>query len=199
MKIAEKLKIALKKVLSLEFGSIATDKGELVFDGELAVGTEVFIEDENAELQPAADGEYTAEDGRVIVVEAGKVTEIREKEDEGTAAPEEAPAEEPAEEPADEVAAEIEEPVEAPADEITPEEEAAETLEDKVARLEALVNSMSEGFEKVINAIAAIDGRIDEIENRISALDAKPADEPAEEVAAEEEAPKSRLAYLRKN
>ena len=181
MKIAEKLKIALKKVLSLEFGSIATDKGELVFDGELAVGTEVFVEDENAELQPAADGEYAAEDGRVIVVESGKVAEIREKEDEGTAAPEEAPAEEPAE------------------DEITPEEEAAESIEDKVARLEALVNSMSEGFEKVINAIAAIDARIDEIENRISALDAKPADEPAEEVAAEEEAPKSRLAYLRKN
>lgn len=189
MKIAEKLRVALKKALSLEFGRIKTDKNELVFDGELAEGIEVFVETEDEELVPAEDGEYIAEDGRTIVVADGKVTEIREKEVE-----EETPAEE---EPVE--AEEIETPVEEPAD-AQDQEEINETLEDKVARLEALVNSFSEGFEKVVNAIAAIDARIDDIENRISALDSKPADEPAEETVAEEEQkPKSRLAYLRKN
>lgn len=190
MKIAEKLRIALKKALSLEFGRIKTDKNELVFDGELAEGIEVFVETEDEELVPAEDGEYIAEDGRTIVVADGKVAEIREKE---------AEEEQPAEEEPVEAAEEIETPVEEPAD-AQDQEEVNETLEDKVARLEALVNSFSEGFEKIVNAIAAIDGRIDDIENRISALDSKPADEPAEETVAEEEQkPKSRLAYLRKN
>lgn len=191
MKIANKLKIALKKALSLEFGRIATDRQELVFDGELAVGTEVFVEDENGELVPAPDGEYIAEDGRVIVVADGKVSEIREKEE---------PAEEPAaEEPAveEEVAAEeITEPVADPAEGEEPEE--TETLEEKVARLENIVNGFAEGVERIINAIAALEDRVDAVENKIQDLAAEPAAEPAEEVAAEEEKPKSKLSYLRK-
>lgn len=196
MKIAEKLKIALKKALSLELGRIATDKQELVFDGELEVGKEVFVEDENAELLPAPDGEYTAEDGRVIVIENGVITEIREKEDEGEAPAAEEAAEEAVEEEV--LADEIEEPAAEPAEEVT--EEQVESLEDKVARLEGIVNGFAEGVERIINAIAALEQRVEDLENKVNALDAEPAAEPAETVAAEEEEkPKSRLAYLRKN
>ena len=71
-----------------EFGSKATDKGELSWEGEedLKEGDAVFMDGE-----PAPDGEYRTEDGKVIVVVDGKVAEIRD--DEAEVAPEEAPAE----------------------------------------------------------------------------------------------------------
>lgn len=189
MKIAKKLAIALRKALSLEFGSVVTDKNTLLFDGELAVGTEVFVEDENAELIPAEDGEYLAEDGRTIVVANGVVTEIREKE------PENEP--ENVEEPVE--AEEIEDPAEEPADSADEEAE-EESIEDKVNRLEGLVNGLADGIEKIINAIAAIEARLDDVEAKIAKLDSEEAAEPAEEqVVEEEQAPKNRLAYLRKN
>lgn len=75
-----------------EFGRKATDKGELVWDGEedLAAGDEVFTEGEDGERTPAADGEYRTEDGKVIVVVDGKVAEIRD--DEAEVAPEDVSA-----------------------------------------------------------------------------------------------------------
>lgn len=72
-----KLKEKLKALL-MEFASVETDKGELYYNEALEVGAEVF----DADDQPAADGEYTTED-KVIVVADGKITEIREKEEEG--------------------------------------------------------------------------------------------------------------------
>ena len=74
-----------------EFGSKATDKGELTWEGEedLKEGDAVFMDGE-----PAPDGEYRTEDKKVIVVVDGKVAEIRD--DEAEVAPEEeAPAEDP--------------------------------------------------------------------------------------------------------
>lgn len=63
------------------FGRKATDKGELLWEGEedLKAGDEVFVENEG-ERQPAPDGEYTTEDDKVIVVVDGKVAEIRDPE-----------------------------------------------------------------------------------------------------------------------
>ena len=63
------------------FGRKATDKGELIWEGEedLKAGDEVFVENEG-ERQPAPDGEYATEDGKVIVVVDGKVAEIRDPE-----------------------------------------------------------------------------------------------------------------------
>ena len=187
MKIANKLKVALKRALSLELGRVATDKNELVFDGELAVGTEVFVEDENGDFIPAEDGEYLAEDGRTLVVADGKISEIREKE-----------AEEEVEE---EVEAEdiVETPDEEPVDAPDPEEEAAESMEDRLARLESAISGFAEGFERVINAIAALEGRVEAIEAKINELDNTPAEEFKQEPEVEEpETPKSRLALLRK-
>lgn len=65
-----------------EFGSKATDKGNLVWEGEedLKAGDEVYIEDEEGNRTPAADGDYKTEDGKVIVVVDGKVSEIRDDE-----------------------------------------------------------------------------------------------------------------------
>ena len=57
--------------------TITTDKGELTYNGELAVGTEVFVVDENGESIPAEDGDYKI-DGKTIKVADGKVSEIVE-------------------------------------------------------------------------------------------------------------------------
>ena len=78
--------------IEVEMGRVATDKGELVWEGEddLAAGMEVFVENEEGRT-PAPDGEYTIEDGKVIVVVEGKVSEIRDPRAE--VAPEPAPDE----------------------------------------------------------------------------------------------------------
>jgi len=58
-----------------EFGKVDTDKGTLSWEGEedLKEGDAVFIEG-----NPAPDGEYRTEDGKVIVVVEGIVAEIRD-------------------------------------------------------------------------------------------------------------------------
>jgi len=60
-----------------EFGRQATDKGDLLWDGEedLKAGDEVFVEVEGVRV-PAADGDYVTEDGKTIRVADGKVAEI---------------------------------------------------------------------------------------------------------------------------
>ena len=63
-----------------ELASVATDNGELLYDGELEVGTEVFVADADGTQTPAPDGGYVTEDGKTIKVADGKVTEIVEAE-----------------------------------------------------------------------------------------------------------------------
>lgn len=77
-----------------EFGSKATDKGELYWEGEddLKEGDRVFVRDEEGNLADAPDGDYRTEDGKVITVVEGAVASI--KDDEAEIAPEPDPSEE---------------------------------------------------------------------------------------------------------
>lgn len=68
--------LKLAKIL-MKFAEVDTDKGKLIYEGELIVGTEVNMEDENGEVVAAPDGEYNV-DGTVIVVLNGVVTEFKE-------------------------------------------------------------------------------------------------------------------------
>lgn len=63
--------------VSEEMGKVATDKGDLLYDGEedIKEGDSVFIE-KDGESVPAEDGDYTTEDGKVIKVVDGKVESI---------------------------------------------------------------------------------------------------------------------------
>ena len=125
--LMSKLKEKIKALL-MQYAAVSTDKGNLIYNTDmLEVGSEVFVEDENGENVPAADGEYILEDGRTVVVAEGKVTEIKEKE-EAPAEPE-APAEE---QMVDEMPAEPETPTETPA-----EDEKVTALEERVATLES--------------------------------------------------------------
>lgn len=125
-----KLKEKIKALL-MQYAAVSTDKGNLIYNTDmLEVGSEVFVEDENGENVPAADGEYMLEDGRTVEVEGGKVTEIKAKEEETPAEPEMKPAEEQMAEP--EMPAEPETPAETPA-----ENEKVTALEERVATLES--------------------------------------------------------------
>lgn len=79
----------LAKML-VEMGNITTDKGVLAWDGDedLKAGDSVYVEDAEGNRAPAADGDYTTEDGKVIVVADGKVSEIRDNGAEVAPAPE---------------------------------------------------------------------------------------------------------------
>lgn len=193
MKLTSKLKIALKSLLSISLAEVETDKAVLVFDGELAEGIEVFVRDAEAEdgVKPAEDGVYETEK-QIIEIADGKIVKITEKE-------EEQPAEEPAEEAAVENAEEqpADEPQEEPADE--PEAANDEpSIEDRVAALEALAGEIRNALEQILNGVAGIEGRVEELERKVSKLDETPADQPADEEVVIEEGNHTKAYYLRK-
>lgn len=73
----------LLKLASLifKFQKVKTDKAELTINGEIVVGADVLITNEQGELVQAEDGDYKTEN-LVITVVGGKVAEINEvKED----------------------------------------------------------------------------------------------------------------------
>ena len=86
----ERLKAILRAELAKEdnniierpekFGAVTTDKGPLEWDGEedLKAGDRVYIVDEDGNRQTAPDGDYTIEDGKVIAVVDGVVSELRD-------------------------------------------------------------------------------------------------------------------------
>lgn len=74
--------------LLVKLAKVTTDKGELSYEGDLEVGTEVV----DANGVAVSDGDYTLEDGKIIVIKDGKVETIKESVE---LEEEEAPAEEP--------------------------------------------------------------------------------------------------------
>ena len=140
----------------MNLSEVKTNKGELISETVIEVGSEVFIEDANDMLVPAPDGEYVTQDEVTLVVADGKVVEIREKETE------EAPVEEqPVEEPL------AEEPVE----EQPVEEAPVEDDKDKrIAELEAQIAELNQ-------VIVEKDELIGELRKKLEESDAKPAEE----------------------
>lgn len=65
-------------------GSVETDKGTIYWVGEadLQIGDELFYNTENEEAVKVEDGEYTLNDGTIIVVKEGLVSEIRKRDGE---------------------------------------------------------------------------------------------------------------------
>ena len=80
----------LQKVreLLVKLAKVTTDKGELSYEGDLEVGTEVV----DADGVAVPDGDYTLEGGKIIVIKDGKVETIEESVE---LEEEEVPAEEP--------------------------------------------------------------------------------------------------------
>ena len=142
----------------MNLAQIKTNKGELISETVIEVGSEVFIEDINDMLVPAPDGEYVTQDEVTIVVADGKVVEIREKEQKEQPT-EEQPVEEPVEEPL------AEEPVEEQPTEDQPDDKDAE-----IAKLQAQI-------EELNNIIAEKDEEIGRLKAELEKSDAEPAEE----------------------
>lgn len=159
----EKLKAALAKGFAAieaevaaslaSYGSVATDKGTVIWDGDedLKAGDKVYTEDAEGNRIELVDGDYKTEDGKVIVVAAGEVSEIKDAEAE--VAPEAA-----AETQAEEIPAAPAEPT----DEKDEKDARIAELEAKLAEAEA--------------TIAERDAEIAELKEK---LDTTPAGEPA--------------------
>lgn len=84
MKAFEKFKARLAALLAEpeQFGSVTTDKGVIVWDGDedLKAGDRVQVEDTDGNRSDAPDGEYVTGDGKTIVVVDAVVSEIRDPE-----------------------------------------------------------------------------------------------------------------------
>ena len=124
--------------LVLKFMTTMVGEVEWVHEGELAVGVEVYTEDENGELIPVADGEYETENMK-IVVKDGKIEELNE------ITPEPEPEPEPQPEPEPEPMAA--EPT--PEPEPQPDEKDAKIAEltTKIAELEAKITVLTEELD----------------------------------------------------
>lgn len=140
--IMNKIKSILSKLLA-EFASVKAEDGtELFYEGEeIAVGTEVADADGNA----IADGEYIVEE-KTIVVADGKVTEIKEKEEE-TEDPE------VEEETKEETVEAEEEPVEEP-EPVQEPEEPAKDYDAEIEALRAEIEALKAEIEAIKNTLA---------------------------------------------
>lgn len=148
-------RIKLAKAL-LKLAAVRTDKAELIYEGELAEGVEVFVEREG-EIFPAEDGEYVAEE-KTIVVSDGRVVEIRVAEEKV----EEVEIVDEQPEPETEPEPEVQEVV---------EDERVKELEARLAEKEALVMELEAKVAEMENALAEKDARIAELEAEVSSKD----------------------------
>lgn len=150
--------------LLTKLGEVKTDKAVLTYDGdgELEVGMEVFVEteaDDNIEYVHPEDGEYVMEDGRIIVVKAGIVEEIKDKKVEE-------PAEMPAEPTAESMVGDIGDP-------LPPEQvEIAPIAEEPVFDAEV-------AYKELLAEIQTMKAEIQGLKDKVNSLLEVPAEENA--------------------
>ena len=145
----------------LKFMTTMVGEVEWVHEGELAVGVEVYTEDENGELIPVADGEYETEKNK-IVVKDGKIEEMTEI----TTEPEPEPTTEPEPQP---------EPMAAEPEPTTEPQEPQS--DDKDAKITELTNKIAELNTKIAVLVEEIDNKNDLIEELQEKL-VKPVEQP---------------------
>lgn len=155
----DKNKLLKLAKMVMQFTEYQTDKGNLTFDGELAVGTEVYIEVEG-EYQPAPDGDYMTETQK-ITVKDGKVEEIEAIE---------IPEPEPIEEMADELEPE---PTIEPEPTVEPDDR-----DTKIAELQAEVARLTEELAVKDTEIENLRGENEQLKTEVETLKNKPVEDP---------------------
>lgn len=150
----------------LNLAEVKTNKGELISETVIEVGSEVFIEDANDMLVAAPDGEYVTDDEVTIVVADGKVAEMREKEQEEQPTEEQQPEQQTEEvEQAEEQPTEEQPTEETPAEVVEPDEK-----DKRIAELEAQIAELN-------NIIVSKDEEIGRLKAELEKSDSKPAEE----------------------
>ena len=142
-----KLKLELAKLLA-SFSELKTDKGILSWpvEGEIEIGFDVYVLDENGEYIAPEDGDYVTEDGKTITLANGKVEAITEPETEAEVEPEPE---------AEETVEAAEEPVVEPT--VEPE---AEVVEDDGIRKE--IDALYEVVNQLVKKVAELEGKTNE-------------------------------------
>lgn len=149
-----KLKLELAKLLAA-FSELKTDKGILSWpvEGELVIGYEVYVLDENGEYNAPEDGTYTTEDGKVITIAGGKVEAITEPE---TEVDPESEAPEVVEEVVETPVEAAEEPV---ADPETETDGVKETETDAIDGIHREINELYDIVDKLVKKVAELEGK----------------------------------------
>ena len=153
-----KIKAQLKGLLTTKFAEVKA--GDLTItsqDEVLVVGSEVFTVDQDGNNIPLGDGEYVLDNGTKIMVAAGKITGIYEKEEE--------------------VESEVELQEEMPA--ATPEDETKKTAEAKPDLAEEM-KKMGERLAKCEMMIEKMVSEKAEMEKKIQKMSEMPASEGIE-------------------
>ena len=152
----------LKKML-LSLSEIPTKEGPVLItdSDDLEVGLEVFVDGDEG-LTPALDGEYTIDDN-IILVEGGKIVEIKEK---------------PLEQPLEPVV-ETPETIETPMQEEEKMEEPVETPIDtpSIEELKNLIEEQKSMIEQLKTENETLKAEIEELKKKLE----EPLAEPAEE------------------
>ena len=142
----------------LSLSEVTTKEGVvLITDGEMEVGLEVFV-DGDAGLEPAPDGEYTIDDN-IVVVEGGKIVEIKEK-----------PIEQPVEEPVETPMENMEKPEEKM-------EEPTEPMEPTIEELKTLIDEQKAMIETLKSENETLKVEIEDLKKKLE----EPLADPAEE------------------
>ena len=141
----------LKKML-LSLSEIPTKEGIILItdSDDMEVGLEVFVDGDEG-LEPAPDGEYTVGDN-IILVEGGKIVEIKEK-------PIEQPIETP-EEPMQNEEKPEEKPVETPID--NPEEPTTEELKNLIEEQKTMIETLKSENETLKAEIGDLKKKLEE-------------------------------------
>lgn len=158
-KASMSIKNKLAKILA-QFRSLTTDKGIISWEGDkdLEVGDSVFVEAEDGERTPAADGDYALEDGVIVRVENGNVTEIVEPD---------------AEADAEEDAPEQEQEAEAEAEDTPEDAPQGNPEEDRLAELEARVTALEEIIAQLREVNQTMSAQLEALERKPMALPAQ--------------------------
>ena len=149
----------------LSLSEIPTKEGVILItdSDDMEVGLEVFVEDD-AGLTPAPDGEYTVDES-IVVVEGGKIVEIKEK---------------PLEQPMEPI---VETPIETPMqEEEKPEEKMEEPVETpidtpSIEELKNLIEEQKTMIENLKVENETLKAEIEELKKKLE----EPLAEPAEE------------------
>ena len=170
MKLSE-IKLELKKYL-LKYASIKTDNGVIEYEGEdLVAGMDVYVTDENGTQKNVEDGEYTTEDGKVIVVKDSKVAEIKDTKAEVDVEDEIEATEEEVKE--DETTAD-----EATEEEVKEDEIKLEDINDEIANLRKEVDEL---YKLVDSILKKVGETRDEADARLKKLECASMAKPAAE------------------
>ena len=149
----------LKKML-LSLSEIPTKEGIILItdSDDLEVGMEVFVDGDEG-LTPTPDGEYTVDES-IVVVEGGKIVEIKEK-------PIEQPIDTPIETPMQEEE-KPEEKMETPID--NPEEPTIEELKNLIEEQKSMIENLKTENE-------TLKAEIEDLKKKLEAPLAEPAEE----------------------